>query len=320
MSENLKELAETILKEYDLAVDKIAFYAQETSVIYKVTDKGEREYALKIFDNASSNIEDNMIEVFIYDAIQKDASFPFIEILPNKRNESITEHYDSEGLKSWRCFLTSWLESKDLKGRETAERFVDLGKIVGELHRILGQATMPESLKPKKWDQVFYFREEQILYTREEFRHLFSLTEIEILNQTIHFLDGKLKDLYSVEGPQLLHGDINPWNVRIVGKQLSILDFEDAIYGPRIQDLAILFYYYLDHPEYQFKDIQSWIIAGYNSTGMAIQIDDADFDMLYAARRINLMNFALGQGEEHSAFIKGSIERIKAFHSSFLLE
>ena len=53
--------------------------------------------------------------------------------------------------------------------------------------------------------------------------------ERELMDSMIPFLNKELQRIYSLQEAQFLHGDLNPWNVRICGDQLSILDFEVTI-------------------------------------------------------------------------------------------
>lgn len=309
-------IAQTVLKEYDEKFTSIKFFAKETSTVYKVANSESQEFALKIYDEASGNMDDNMIEILLLQAIQEKGSIKVAELIKNKKRESVTLFKDSSSNKTYRVSLSKWLKGVDFKSNESEERFHKLGQLVAELHLITKQIIVPESLKPKKWDEVFYFRDEKAIYHNPEYKKLVSSEFKELMDTAIPLFNNRLKKIYKAEKPQLLHGDLNPWNVKINNDKLSILDFEDAILGQPVQELAILLFYYRQDKIFSYKYVKKWVLEGYTNVINTPNFSDKDIEFLQMARSINFLNYVLTLKGDYKKFIEDGLAKLKVFLKS----
>ena len=53
-------MVQVAIKEYDINVKSVSYFAEETNVFYKVANFAGNKYALKICEEESSKIEDNL--------------------------------------------------------------------------------------------------------------------------------------------------------------------------------------------------------------------------------------------------------------------
>lgn len=309
-------IAQTALKEYNGKFTSIKFFAKETSTVYKLANSESKEFALKIYDEASGNIDDNLIETLLLQKIQEKGSIKVAELIKNKKGKPVTLFKDSSSNKTYRVSLSKWLKGIDFKSNESEERFYKLGQLVAELHLITKQIIVPESLKPKKWDEVFYFRDEKAIYHNPKYKNLVSSEFKELMDTAIPLFNNRLKKIYKAEKPQLLHGDLNPWNVKINDNKLSILDFEDAILGQPVQELAILLFYYKQDKIFSYEYVKKWVLEGYISVRNTPNFSDKDIEFFQMARSVNFLNYVLTLKGDYKKFIEDGLAKLKVFLKS----
>lgn len=307
------QLAKLALSHYTGSFPSVTFYAKETSTVYKIVDSDGEEYALKLYEEESGEEIDSQIEVFLLEEIKRRSSIPVAQVIDNQAGEKITYIKDSHSSSTRRAILTRWLKGQDFKEVESEEEFVKLGKLVGELHIILKGVHLPSGLIPKKWDTVFYFRNEGPNYRKKSTRNLVNEEFREVMDLAIPKLNHELSRIYLQEEAHLLHGDLNPWNIKSNEGKLSLLDFEDAIHGPSIQELAIMLYYYRDHPTFPFELVKSCISEGYRNIHPIGELIDKDIEILMTARLVNFLNYVLLLDEDYREFIDKGVSRLRLF-------
>ena len=313
----LDHIAKAVLKNYKQNFTSVKFHTKATSTLYQVIDDQSQKLALKIYDDASSNIEDNQIEIQLLEAIQKKGTLSIATLIPNKDGQSFTRYHDEKSNATYRIVLSKWLEGTDLKGHENEALFFQLGQMLAELHKITKDLILPENLKPKKWDQVFYFRDEVAVYHDPKYSDVVTEEFKNLLDKAIPLFDNRLQALYAKAPAQLLHGDVNPWNVKLHKQQLALLDFEDVTLGQPIHDLAILLFYYRDKKEFDYADVKKWVLDGYASVCELPEVTEADLLFLDMARTVNLMNWVLTLEKDYEEFFEKGVERLKKNMKNF---
>ncbi len=309
----LKHITEAILDRYPVKVSSLAFFAHETSILYKVADDKGEEFALKIYDDQSSQVEDNRIEVLMIEAIRQHGIISVAEILHNQQGQSISIYTDPSTGRRYRIVLSKWLSGTDFQDNESKELFIALGRAVADLHEATVSVSLPKDLQPKRWDQVFYFRDEKAVYQEARYFDQTTPEFKEVMDRAVDQLNTKLSHLWAIGEPQLLHGDLNPWNIKVHADQFTILDFEDAIFGPPLQDLAILLYYYQAHASFSYESVKNWIFEGYTSKKTIAGWDDQHIEWLIMARKVNFLNYVLTLEGDYQAYIEKGLALLKSF-------
>ncbi len=311
--ETLQKTAVAVLQQYPQHYPTVTFFAQETSVVFKViNDKGEA-FALKIYDDTSSQPEDNQIEILMISAIRRYGKIAVAEIVNNLRGQPITMYADPFMGATYRIVLSKWLPGADFKGQESEALFVSLGQSVADLHQATRQIDLPKEVQAKVWNQVFYFRDEAPVYRQPKYQSQTTEEFKDLMDEAIEYLNPRLSQIYVQGESQLLHGDLNPWNIKVNNGQFSILDFEDAIFGPPIQDLAILLYYYQEHDHFPFESVKDWILQGYSNGKTIVGWNDHAIESLMMARQVNFLNYVLTLEGDYHSYLETGLSRLKAF-------
>lgn len=169
----------------------------------------------------------------------------------------------------------------------------------------------------KKWDRVFYFRDEIPVYNDKAYRDKTDETYKNLMNKWVAFLDQQLPELYKKDTCQLLHGDLHAGNIKNNGRELVVYDFEDFIFGTPLHDLSIFFFYYQFDKRFVFSDVIRWTLSGYRSIKSLAPINFQDIQLLMTARRVNFMNYILKINEAPQEYIARNIPRIVDFIENY---
>lgn len=313
-----KRISKAAMEKYNIEVEDIDFFIEASNAFYKIRDKSGDKFLIKIFQEESSKIEDNLAEVFFIDIIKEKTDIIVPTVIPSKTGQRVIEIKSEEFSVPKRAILYEWIDGKDLYGRETYECFKKLGKITARMHLATRNISIPEEINPKKWDRVFYYRGEKPVYKMKKYKNIVSEEFIEIMDFIIPFIDKKIFELYKNNTPQLIHADLNPWNILIENEELKIVDFEEAILGFPIQDFSIFLFYYKDGKRFEFLRVKESFIEGYSKIINDFIFDEFTIEMLMIARRVNFMNYVLDINEDPKNYMKKSLPIVKGFIKDYL--
>jgi len=313
----LKKLATNALAYYDIDVKSVEFLAEETNIFYKVVDTNNKKYALKIFQEESSTIEDNLAEVFFINEVHKNTDITVPTVIYSKDDKGVivieSEYFEIPK----RVAIYNWIEGIDLDGRETEERFYKLGKITAKLHNATKNTIIPYDIFPKRWDKVFYYRNEVPVYKQENYQKYIDTNYHKVMDFIIPYLDKKLIEYYNNSEPQLIHADLNPWNIKLYKNEFRIIDFEEAMYGLPIHDFAIMLFYYRYDRGFDYEKVKQNFLAGYLSINSLPQFTDYDIDLLIIARTVNFLNYVLLIDDDPKEYCMTRIKRVEEFINKY---
>lgn len=301
-----KKIIEMGLEYYDIDVDKMSFLEEATNIFYKVVDKSGRKYAAKVYQEINSNLDDAMVEMHFLKLMADKTGIRVPKPVMNQKGDYIT-YFDTpyEEMKK-RVSLYEWLPGSDIDEKEKVEHFYEIGKIMAEMHNVTAKHELPDNLNPKKIDKVLYFAGDEYFYKMDKYKSKVKPETYKLLDYVIPYLDGHMGKLYN-DNPFLIHGDFNPYNVRLDKDKINILDFEDACLGYEIHDIAIfLFYYQLDEA---YEDFKEAFYKGYRSL-RDIEIDEDLLKMLMIARRVNFMNYILAISDDVENYLDVNTKRV----------
>ncbi len=312
MLKNIKQNIYSILDQYALNVSSIDSINPESSNIYLIKDDASKKYALKLYEEPNSTYNDNSVQIYFLDAIAKsNMNLKVPEVVLNKYEESITKIELNKN--EYRGILTTWLEGDAITARETESIYINLGVNLALLHGVTCNLELPSNIKPRKWDKVFYYKDEVSVFQKIDYQSILSKAFVNTLTKLIPVVSEKLKGLYKNTQPQLIHSDLNPWNIIENKGQLKIIDFEDVLLGLPIHDISNILFYYTSKSKKERDEILEYIKIGYSKVRAFPEVKMEDIEFLNIARTINFMNHALSLKEDHSEFINKAIMHISDY-------
>ncbi len=314
MNEKYIKVAKKALESYNLSYSKVEYFIEETNIFFKVYS--DSMFMLKIFQEESSTLEDNLVEVYFLNQISKTTDIRVPKVMLNKYEEPITivENIDFDTIK--RVALYDFIEGDEFNGNETNELFFELGMQIAKIHDVSDKLNIPKEIIPKKWDKIFYYRDETPIYNNPENHKFYCDDDRLLLDKIIPFFNQELRKRYDFPH-YLIHGDLNPWNIKVHNKEIRFLDFEEGLIGNEIMDLSICLFYYRYDPNYNYQEVKDHIFEGYRTIRKLREISDYEIDFYIIARTLNFINYILVINDNPSSYIQERMRRVREFISNY---
>lgn len=292
----LRGLAKEALKRYSLPVKRLRFFTIATNTMFRVDTQNGGRFMLRIYSDEETTLEDNRAEMFWLNALARDTDLNVSQPVPNRDGGYITV-VSVAGVpgalgKSGgrRCALFRWIPGRTLEEQLSPQNYYKLGQAMAKLHDHAETLKPPRELEPKRWDKVFYYPNEPVIYNTQEYLHLFSTKRISMIDQVIQRAGRLLDDLHADEGRRIwIHGDLHYWNVHVYKGELYVIDFEDIMAGYPVQDIAVTLYYGRTRDDY--PELRQAFQSGYTSLRPWPINAPGQLETLMAARSVNFINY-----------------------------
>ena len=309
----MRTLALKMLAGYDLQLSWIKFLADDTNMSFKVRAGSGEGYVLRIYSDQETTLADNQAEVFWLQALKRDTRLRFAEPVLRADGTAITLTNEPGFPLEKRGVLFTWVPGRALESSLHPKNYFRLGVTMAELHQHAESIKpLPESICPKKWDKPFYYPNEPVVYNDPGYKHLFSNSKIQVIDQAIRIVMREFDRLYTdQQGQILIHGDLHFWNIKYYQGELYLMDFEDVMLGYPVQDIAITLYYGRHREDYQ--ELQSAFQQGYASCRAWPVESKRQVETLQAARMINFVNYVARIEESPQEYIDARCAELTEF-------
>ncbi|UCC87710.1 MAG: phosphotransferase [Anaerolineales bacterium] len=312
----LRLLSLNALGQYNIRVKRVRFLTTETNTMFRVDAGDGQRYVLRIYSAEETTLQDNLAEVFWLDALRNDTDLNVVEPVARRDGKYITTVSIPGVPGKRRCVLFKWVPGRCAGDSPDPEMYYQLGQITAKLHHHASTLILPQGISPKRWDKVFYYPDEPVVYLSESYRHVFSSERVALLATVIERAERLLTDLHQDEaGRMLIHGDLHFWNVHSYRGRLTVIDFEDVMLGYPVQDVAVTFYYGRDREDYRelcaayqqgYTDLRPWPVVG-----------AGQLETLMAARRVMFINYVARIWPDPEEFIEQSCQRLRRFVETY---
>lgn len=313
----LRKIALKALEAYDLQIAWLKFMTIETNTMFKLQTEDGQILVLRIYSDEETTLNENRAEMFWLDALMRDTDIPVTEPVPRHDGEYISVVRAPGVPGERRCVLFKWVPGRPLEESITPENYYEFGATLARLHNHAESLKpLPTWVQPKKWDKVFYYPDEPVVYDTSQYSHLFPPKRITLLNEVIARAEHLFAELFSnVEGQILIHGDLHFWNVHLHRGKLHVIDFEDIMLGYPIQDVAVTLSYGRDREGYP-----AWREAfyqGYASIRDWPAASDTQIETLIAARSVMFINYVARIDPEPQEYIQERCERLEQYVGNY---
>ncbi|MFK7805654.1 MAG: phosphotransferase enzyme family protein [Anaerolineae bacterium] len=317
-----RKLVYKALEAYDLNVSAVHFLADHTNTLFRVETEEGKRYALRIYSDGETTIKENRAEMFWLNALMRDTDLKITEPVARKDGELLSV-INLDGLPpDQRCALFRWIPGRPLANKASdlsPENYFRYGQAQAKLHNHAETLNpLPADITPKKWDKVFYYPNEPIVYNQPEYSHLFPAERVVMLDKVVAKADTLLGRLFEDQAGQILiHGDLHYWNIHIDQGELYLIDFEDVNLGYDLQDVAITLYYIRDRDDYQ--SLKKALQDGYSTVRPWPIENDEVVETLIAARKMMFTNYVAHLLPESDAreMIDGWCEWLASYLESY---
>jgi Ser/Thr protein kinase RdoA (MazF antagonist) len=286
--QRLRALAHEALRRYDLDVTKVVFAARAFNSVFRVDTREGTRYALRVSPQLRIHADGcEALEAAWITALRREVAFPTPAVIPT-RDASAYAWVRADGVPEPRCcVLFEWVSGRRLREHINSDLVRKVGELTAAVHEhASAEAPADVPTGALVGDRVLYFRTEHRL---EELRPAYGSLLDDAVDRAQRVLDELWRD--PPHPPHLLHGDVQPGNVIASRGKVSLIDFQDLIWGFDIQDVEFA-QQALDH----FDDAGALIgafRAGYESVRPLPVASGETIGGLQAARHLNVLNFGL---------------------------
>ncbi|MBI9044871.1 MAG: phosphotransferase [Anaerolineaceae bacterium] len=289
-TKRLRKLAFKALQQYNLNVKRLNLITKDTHTIFRVDTEIGEKFALRIYSEGETSLEDNQVEMFFLNQISTHTDLPVPEPVTAKNGELITFAQVPDVPEERRCVLFRWVPGHCLEDELSTKYYFQLGQQMARLHDFAKTIQIPSHLDPRQWDQVFYYRDEPVVLHDESYSALFTPQRLEVIEKAMSMADNLFNQLYArTEGKILIHADLHFWNVHVYRGKIYLLDFEDALLGYPLQDIAVTLSYGRTLPEH--PDLCAAFKEGYSSQNIWPVETQCQLETLWMARSIMFINY-----------------------------
>lgn len=273
---------------YEDAPGRVRFLAESFNILFRIDliDGTRRALRvspeLRIHPDGTENLEATWL-----DEIREQTSINVPIAYRNDRGEIVTEII-SPGVDGARtCVLFDWVGGKPLAGEADVDRMRRAGVLLAELHE---HAAHRGDLEAPRGSMVA----DRVLHFEVENRLEGCCSSYgSVLDEALGAAQSAIDALWASppHRPHLLHGDFT-WHNVVVGRDgLTVIDFQDLLYGFTAFDVVNAL-----HPLEHTKDsepLAEALMAGYSSVRPWPIEDPQLFGDLIAARRLTQVNLGL---------------------------
>ena len=281
--ERMRRFGHRALAPYGIDADvDLRFVAASFNTIFRV-HQNPRSAALRIGPRQRIHAErTEFVEAAWIRALRADKVAQPPDVIET-RDGSPVSSCSMPGVPAERsCMLFEWVPGVTLSKRITVERLRGMGQLSARLHQ--HGADMPPSVQRSVLvaDRVLYWRLENRL-------HELGPAILEAFDRAT----ASIEALWAAppSAPQLLHGDLTPHNVMVDGDRLIPIDFQDAVWGLDVQDLALSMVS-LGQVD-SSGDLGAAFRLGYESVRPWPDLSPDLLATLCAARRLHQLNLSL---------------------------
>jgi len=268
---------------------------------------------LRIYSDEETTLKENQAEIYWLTALLRDTDLRVSEPVARKDGDYISIVTVPDVPEDRRCVLFKWIPGNTLEENLSPENYHKLGQGLAELHQHARSLNpLPAQINPKKWDKVFYYPDEPVVYNTPEYSHLFSEDNIQIIDQAILEANKVFADLFSdLDGLILIHGDLHFWNVHCYRGELYLIDFEDINLGYPVQDIAVTLSYGRDRDDYQ--ELKKAFMVGYTSILDWPEVEERVIPTLMIARSIMFINYNARVDDDPEEYLESRMEDVRKF-------
>ena len=262
-----QEAIEQALAHWDISVSSYELVSLSENVVYKVLAQ-EGSFALRIHRPGYNSNEELECELMWCRALnQSNIDTPAQRVTQTGANYANVEVQPND----FRAVgLIDWLDGKQMaelieeaEPEVAIEHYATLGVLIARMHTQAVAWNPPALFTRKIWDASGLvglnplwgkFWQSQYLTTDEA--QLMAQARETLFDHLLHL--PKSPETYS-----LIHADLHPHNVLVIGTQLYAIDFDDCGFGWHYYDLAVALHHLRDNEH--FDAIEQALLRGYRS-------------------------------------------------------
>jgi len=200
------------------------------------------------------------------------------------------------------CVIFGWVPGKDLAREITPANWRKHGALHARMHDFAAAWTPPDEFEIGDFTHTFHFPWERSIWDAELFGHE------PLLREAVAATDERIAAIRRRDPVIVTHGDLHHANVKLHRGALSPIDFEDAMWATRVQDVSTSLYYVSRRPDY--ADLRDAFRAGYETVAPWVEGAAGEVDRLLVARGLALVDILAGDAAFRVADWRATMDRL----------
>jgi len=234
----LRRLALNALAQYDLEVTGVELVGLYTNALFRVRTADRASYVLRVCRPGWRTATDLQSEAQWLQALHRDTDIGGPQPIPLRNGEFLVTASAPGVPEPRRCLLMSWLPGRLLGARLTEANLAKMGALMARLQQH-GAAFHPGDGFTRRRMNAIYARGEEDVLSRDLTSGELPARACDILQAARTRVDAAYARLYSdPAGLQVIHNDLHHDNIKLYRGRLHPFDFEDTVWGYRVQDVA----------------------------------------------------------------------------------
>jgi len=310
----LRALAWNALQHYDLPVTRLRLITNAFNCIFRVDVADGRRLVLRItMPEGGHHRAGTQAEMAWLDALAHETDLTVPRPVLARSGDFVVEAA-AVGVPQPRLVtLFTWVDGINIAERLTPENLAHMGSLMARLHQHAETFTPPNAQSLPRFDRVFPFSEPVVLFD-PTYASIFPPARATTYRRAQDWAQSAIDRLQASGEPmRILHGDLHQWNVRVHRGQLAPIDFEDLIWGWRVQDIGTSLYYFLDE---NLDRVWHAFKAGYERLSPWPEQYPGEIEAFICARALMLVNFAI---QDPNAYWQESAQRFAEKNEQRLL-
>lgn len=239
----LRALALAALQEYELSVAGLRFISDGWNYVFRVETTDGEKFVLRITRPGKYGPDDVRSEMMWLDALAQDTDLTLPAPL-RTRDGALFTTAQVDGVPEPRHVVVfSWVPGKDLGEVLTPANYAATGELLARLHQHAADWTPPAGFEIRRNDTIFNPTDPPILF-EPAFRDRLNENLWELLTRAYETVATAQEELWNRgQPPQVIHYDLHQYNVKVHRGRVYPIDFEDLVWGYRVQDVGLVFFY-----------------------------------------------------------------------------
>jgi len=272
-----KDAEVILLQQFGVMAETRPLPSYNDQNFHVIADNG-RQFVLKI-----SSLEDSRDDLMLQNGamahLQATVGDVCMKPIPTRDQQLITAI--TQNGHSYLVRLMTWVQGTPYAKMDTlsADFHYNVGRFVATMDRALSSFTHPASQRDTVWDLA------QAKGIRPYVSAIDNPDKRAIVNRALHEYEQRVHSQLSILRQQIIHGDVNEYNVLCNGKVVTgIVDFGDVIQTAMVCEPAIAAAYAtLNQPDPLLTAVH--LISGYHSIN---PLSDKEFELLFNLIKMRL--------------------------------
>lgn len=304
----LRTAAIEALDRYPIEVRRLRLLNHDYNTTFRVDTADHRRFALRLNMNERKTTANLDAEMAWLHALDADTDVVVPAPLTTRDGRLYTSVPCAAVGRDLPVAVMSWLPGRDLD-EPTPEALLELGRITAELHEHAEGWKLPRGAALPSHAGVLVGEPPCFDDDHPELDN----EARSIIHAALDAAQAATDLAFDGLAPHALHADLHPWNVKWLRGRMSVFDFDDAVIGVPVQDLAISIYYLRDD-----EACRDALLDGYAGVRSLPDGLDSAIEPLLAGRNLILLNDVLSS--EHAgiieikpAYMANSITKLRSF-------